>query len=293
MYRPLHGNYSATVCNSNNQESDELDFLRAIGRRRTTPRALPGSPLATPHEVGTIRIGCSGWQYRHWRGTFYPDALPVSGWFAYYAGQFDTVEINYTFYRLPEAGTFQGWRTRAPRGFVFAAKASRYLTHMKKLKDPDEPIARFFSRARALGRMLGPVLYQLPPNWPLDLDRLDTFLAALPAQRRHVLEFRNPTWYTPEVHDRMARAGVSLCLHDMQGSASGPLRVGPLIYLRLHGTARYSGSYGDDQLARWAAWLGTQTAGHTPAFVYFNNDIGGHAPRDATRLKEMLGQSTG
>lgn len=239
----------------------------------------------------TARIGCSGWQYRHWRGAFYPDTLPVSGWFEHYAGQFDTVEVNYTFYRLPEIATFQEWRRRAPAGFLFSVKASRYLTHMKKLKDPDEPLDRFFSRARGLGRTFGPVLYQLPPNWPLDMRRLDDFLSALPARRSHVLEFRHPSWYAPDVFERLNRAGVSLCLHDMQGSASGQLRVGPIVYLRLHGTARYTGSYSDEQLERWAGWLTRQVAEGMPAYVYFNNDIGGHAPRDAMRLRTMMERS--
>src|SRR5689334_13225512 len=116
--------------------------------------------------TSTVRVGCSGWQYKHWRGVFYPAELPQARWFEHYAARFDTVEINNSFYRLPEAATFAAWRARAPKGFVFAVKASRFLTHMKKLKDPRDPLERFFSRARRLGGMLGPVLYQLPPRWP-------------------------------------------------------------------------------------------------------------------------------
>ena len=125
-----------------------------------------------------VRVGCSGWQYKHWRGNFYPADLPVKSWFEHYASVFDTVEINNSFYRLPEASTFAAWSARAPRGFLFAVKASRFLTHMKKLKEPEDPLDRFFSRARSLGRHFGPVLYQLPPGWKpdrSDLDRVPTW----------------------------------------------------------------------------------------------------------------------
>src|SRR5919112_5310720 len=134
---------------------------------------------------GRARVGCSGWQYKHWRGDFYPAGLPQARWFDHYADRFDTVEINNSFYRLPERATFAAWAERAPPDFVYAVKASRFLTHMKKLKDPEEPIERLFSRMRALGTHLGPVLYQLPPGWKLDHDRLEYFLQALPRGIRH------------------------------------------------------------------------------------------------------------
>jgi uncharacterized protein YecE (DUF72 family) len=236
----------------------------------------------------SIFVGCSGWQYRHWRGDFYPSALPVSRWFEYYAATFDTVEINNTFYRLPEASVFRAWRARAPSGFTYAVKASRFLTHMKKLKDPDAPLDLFFSRARKLGRTLGPVLYQLPPRWPVNLERFDTFLRALPRRCLHVVEFREPGWYTDAVYALLEQHRVALCLHDMQGSASGLLDVGPFVYVRFHGTQRYSGSYSDDRLERWADWLNERRLSGRSIYAYFNNDVGGHAPRDAVRLRTML-----
>ncbi|MFN8064612.1 MAG: DUF72 domain-containing protein [Vicinamibacterales bacterium] len=239
--------------------------------------------------MATVRVGCSGWQYRHWRGDFYPAELPVSQWFPFYAERFDTVEINNTFYRLPDTPVFRSWRARAPHGFVFAVKASRFLTHMKKLKDPEAPLELFFSRARELGRTLGPVLYQLPPKWPLNLERLEQFLDALPPRRQHVIEFRDPSWYDDRALALLDRHRVSLCLHDMAGSASGQIQVGPIAYVRFHGTQRYSGSYADDQLARWAEWLAPRAASGTPVYAYFNNDVGGHAPSDAARLRSMLG----
>ncbi|MGE5243794.1 MAG: DUF72 domain-containing protein [Betaproteobacteria bacterium] len=236
----------------------------------------------------SIRIGCSGWQYQHWRGDFFPADLPAVRWLEYYATRFDTVEVNNTFYRLPEAPTFAAWRRRVPARFLFAVKASRFLTHMKKLKDPDEPLRRFFTRARALGSALGPVLYQLPPRWPANVSRLETFLGALPKQRRHVMEFRDPSWYSDEVFTLLERHRVALCLHDMAGSASGRLTVGPFVYVRFHGTTRYGGRYTTDTLERWAEWLAARTRAGIPVYAYFNNDAGGHAPRDAVRLRNAL-----
>jgi uncharacterized protein YecE (DUF72 family) len=238
--------------------------------------------------IPSVRVGCSGWQYKHWRGDFYPAELPASRWLEHYSRCFDTVEINNSFYRLPEAPTFAAWRQRAPAGFLFAVKASRFLTHMKKLKDPEDPIARFFSRAVELGRSLGPVLYQLPPRWPFNLERLPGFLEALPRRRRHVIEFREPTWYDDRVFALLERYGVALCLHDMQGSASGRLAVGPFVYVRFHGTSKYNGRYPDDALDTWADWLGERTVEGKAVFAYFNNDTGGHAPRDAVRLRNAL-----
>lgn len=235
------------------------------------------------------RVGCSGWQYKHWRGDFYPADVPMTRWFEYYAARFDTVEINNTFYRLPEAATFASWHERAPLRFLFAVKASRFLTHMKKLKDPEEPIERLFSRMRALRGHLGPVLYQLPPGWKLDRERLEHFLQALPVGARHVLEFREPTWYDDSVSALLERYGVARCLHDMKGSATGRERVGPFVYVRFHGpSGTYSGAYPRDRLERWADWLGEQRRAGFDVFAYFNNDVGGHAPRDAVTLRRLL-----
>jgi uncharacterized protein YecE (DUF72 family) len=247
-----------------------------------------------------IRIGCSGWQYKHWRSEFYPPELPSSRWFQFYATQFDTVEINNSFYRLPEAEIFARWREQAPARFLYAVKASRFLTHMKKLKDPEDPLDRFFSAARELGPRLGPVLYQLPPRWPINLERLETFLGALDRQARalrtsgfttrlrHAVEFREPSWYDPRVYDLLARHRVALCLHDMQGSSSAKSIVGPFVYVRFHGSTRYSGRYSDAHLDEWADWLAARIAEGIDVFAYFNNDVGGHAPRDAARLRARI-----
>ena len=220
--------------------------------------------------------------------------MPRTRWFEHYASRFDTVEINNTFYRLPEEATFAAWAARAPAGFTYAVKASRFLTHMKKLKDPEEPLERLFSRMRPLGRHLGPVLYQLPPAWKLDRSRLEHFLQVLPARVQHVLEFRDPSWYGDDVLEMLERRGVSLCLHDMPGSATGQLRVGPIVYVRYHGASgHYSGDYPQERLEGWAAWLRTARAEGADVYAYFNNDVGGHAPRNATMLRRLMEVSDG
>jgi uncharacterized protein YecE (DUF72 family) len=248
-----------------------------------------------PNRKPELRIGCSGWQYRHWRGDFYPAGLAQARWFAHYALHFDTVEINNSFYRLPEAETFARWREQAPGRFLYAVKASRFLTHMKKLKDPEDPLFRFFDNARHLGPRLGPILYQLPPRWPLDLARLETFLVALRRVSRelrvgphHAIEFREPSWYDERVYELLRRHRVALCLHDMQGSATAMMAIGPFVYVRFHGWTKYAGRYEDERLEEWAAWLAARHAEGLPVFAYFNNDVGGHAPRDAVRLRAMI-----
>ena len=246
--------------------------------------------------AGRVHIGCSGWQYQHWRGDFYPAELPQSRWFAHYALTFDTVEINNSFYRLPSAETFAKWREQAPKRFVYAVKASRFLTHMKKLKDPSDPLHRFYSQAWHLGPHLGPILYQLPPRWPVDVERFEIFLKAVrrvAAQLRirapHVVEFRDASWYDDRIFALMQEYRVALCLHDMQGSATDRIVVGPVVYVRYHfGTSKYGGRYEDRRLEAWAEWLAARARGGTNVYAYFNNDTGGHAPRDAVRLRSLV-----
>ncbi len=236
------------------------------------------------------RIGTSGWVYPHWRGVFYPAGLPQSRWFAHYAAHFDTVEINNTFYRLPEEATFRQWAGQAPEGFVYALKASRYMTHLKKLKDAAEPLRRFLERARLLGSHLGPILYQLPPNWHLDLGRLQSFLELLPQDLLHAFEFRHPSWYADEALALLDRFGAGLCIMDLPGFASPLAVTGRLAYVRFHGPARaYQGSYSERDLATWADRLRGFLRRGRPAYVYFNNDAHGYAVRNALRLREMLG----
>ena len=233
-----------------------------------------------------FRVGCSGWQYRHWKGDFYPGDLPQRMWLEYYARHFNTVEVNNSFYRLPPEGVLDSWRARTPRSFRFAVKASRFLTHMKKLKDPDEPVARLFSRARELRTKLGPVLYQLPAQFPRNIERLSSFLDVLPRGVKHAIEFRDPGWYDDEVMKLLRRRHVALCLHDMPGSIPPRVTTARFTYVRFHGaTGRYDGAYSTEALDDWAEWL---IANARAAFIYFNNDIGGHAPRDARKMIDLL-----
>ena len=181
------------------------------------------------------------------------------------------------------------WAERAPARFLYSVKASRFLTHMKKLKSPVEPLDRLFSRLNALSDHLGPVLYQLPPGWKLDRERLEQFLQALPHGFRHVMEFRDPSWYSDDVMRMLERHHVALCLHDMRGSATGRQRVGPFVYVRFHGASgTYSGSYPDERLRDWAMWLVEQRRTGAPVYAYFNNDVGGHAPRNALTLRRLM-----
>jgi uncharacterized protein YecE (DUF72 family) len=240
---------------------------------------------------GTIRVGCSGWTYRHWRGAFYRDRLAARNWFDHYAATFETVELNTSFYRLPTPETFDKWRDQAPAGFRYAVKAPRFITHMKKLRDCDEPVAEFLARARRLGDTLGPVLYQLPPRLAFDADRAEAFLASLPADLQHVFEFREASWIDAEVVRLLDSRGVGFCVHDMAGPTTPFWASGPLAYLRFHGgEGKYWGRYPDERLLAAADWMVVQAEGGRDVWAYFNNDIHAHAIADALTLRAMVAQ---
>jgi uncharacterized protein YecE (DUF72 family) len=239
----------------------------------------------------SIRVGCSGWQYKHWRELFYPKDLPQTRWFGFYAEHFDTVEINSSFYHLPKASTFEKWRDQAPSGFCYAIKANRFITQAKKLLDCEESMERMMSATRHLGDRLGPMLYQLPPSLHLDLERLENFLNLLPNDVINVFEFRHKSWYVDEAYALLDRFGASLCLHDMRASETERLAVGPATYVRFHGgVGKYWGRYPDEKLMDWAGWLVEQARSGRSCWCYFNNDILGHALDDAQTLKSMVGQ---
>jgi len=248
-----------------------------------------------------LRIGCSGWNYKHWRGNFYAPELRLREWFTHYASVFDTVEINNTFYRLPESETFAGWRKRAPEDFLYAIKASRFITHLKRLRDPEEPVARLFERACALEHHLGPVLYQLPESFHCDLTRLDDFLALLPRTLgeingtppdhviRHVFEFRHRSWYVEETQAVLRAHGVVMCLHDKAGSAIFEPLDTPYLYVRFHGPGgRYFGRYELRRMEYWAETLAEQWRAGRDVFAYFNNDPEGMAVINAQELRRLI-----
>ncbi|KKW90974.1 DUF72 domain-containing protein [Sphingobium chungbukense] len=237
-----------------------------------------------------IRIGCSGWNYRDWRGRFYPEETAAKNWFAFYAEQFDTVEINNSFYRLPAPETVDKWREQAPKGFCYAAKANRYLTQMKKLKDCEEPLERMMASFGHFGTSLGPILYQLPPHFTLDLKRLEDFLRIAPHQPVPAFEFRHSSWYVDEVYALLERHGAALCVHDMPGSVSPRLGIGSTAYVRFHGTkGKYRGGYARERLVDWAEWMKAQSGDGRAVWAYFNNDYEAQAIADARILKEAAG----
>lgn len=235
---------------------------------------------------GDLRIGTSGYQYDHWRGTFYPEDLTKDRWFEYYGRRFDTVEINNTFYHLPQADTFDSWRDRADAGFRYALKFSRYGSHLKCLKDPDSTIAAFLERAERLGEHLGPILVQLRPNWGVNVERLDAFLDAAPESRRWAVELRDRSWLCDEVFEVLRDHGAALCIHDMLEDHPHEVTA-DWVYYRFHGD-HYQGSYSDRELGRIADRISSRLDAGLDVYAFFNNDDGGYAPQNALTLKQKL-----
>jgi uncharacterized protein YecE (DUF72 family) len=236
-------------------------------------------------------VGTSGFSYTHWRGAFYPEKLPQARWLEHYARQFPTVEINNSFYRLPSEKTFQSWSERTPAGFLFAVKASRFITHLRRLHDVQAPLETFLSHARNLNEKLGPVLYQLPPSMGRDEGLLEAFLAILPRDLQHVIEFRRQDWYEERVYAAMRGSNVALCIHDMGQSKSPLVATADFTYVRFHGTTgRYTGNYSDEQLEDWATRIRQLASSNNPkiVYIYFNNDIAGHAVNNARALAQLL-----
>ncbi|MBA7615124.1 hypothetical protein ES703_22401 [subsurface metagenome] len=237
-----------------------------------------------------IRIGTSGWYYDHWKELFYPAGLAKSKWFEHYAQHFDTVEINNTFYHLPKESYVKRWHKLAPKGFLYAVKANRYITHIKRLKDAEEPLERFFERVGILKGKLGPILYQLPPSLHKDLDLLEAFVKLLPKKRHAVFEFRHESWYCEDTFEMLREYGVAFCIHDMPGKESPRVVTADIIYIRFHGTTgRYSGSYSKAALASWTRWIKEQSKEARSIYAYFNNDAHAHAVRNAKTLREQFG----
>ncbi len=235
-------------------------------------------------------IGTSGWNYRHWRGAFYPPAPPASQWLAYYARHFPTVEINYSFYRLPTPENFAAWRDTVPVDFRFAVKGNRFITHLKRLRDPSAPLDRFFSSVAALGPRAGPILWQLPPQLHCDLPRLSEFLAALPTTYRHAFEFRHDSWYVEPVYRALRAHDAALCLADRGGGTTPLVRTATWVYVRFHGGLGEGWAYLDRQLAEWGDRIAGYRTECTVVYAYFNNDPHGHAVADARRLRARLGE---
>jgi len=236
-------------------------------------------------------IGTSGWVYPHWRGVFYPAKSRSAQWLQHYAAHFHTVEVNYSFYRLPSAAAIEQWKAGCPEGFVYAVKASRYITHLKKLRGVEEALARFLERVRGLGDHLGPVLYQLPPNWNCNLERLRAFLQWLPKDLRQAIEFRNSSWHNEAVYDLLAEHGVGLCIVSLPDLPSILRTTAPFCHIRLHGSeAKYGSCYSEEELSWWAEQVLGFLQDGKDVYAYFNNDACGFAVHNALRLKQMVGE---
>jgi uncharacterized protein YecE (DUF72 family) len=229
-----------------------------------------------------VYIGTSGWQYPHWRGTFYPPGVAQARWLEYYAARFAVVEVNNAFYRLPEATTVTNWRQRTPDDFVLAVKSSRYLTHIRRLRDPVGPVELLVERVKHLGPKLGPVLLQLPATFRKDVHALDDALAAFPRQIRVAFEPRHDSWHADDVASVLSRHHAALCWSDSRGTRSPLWRTTDWGYMRLHaGRARPSPCYGPAALGSWARRLSELFHKKDDVFVFFNNDGCACAPRDA------------
>jgi len=236
-----------------------------------------------------IHIGTSGWHYQHWVGNFYPPDIRPAKMLRWYAERFDTVEINNSFYRLPAPTAFEIWCRETFPKFCFAVKASRYITHSKKLMDPESANQKFISRVEKLGSRLGPILFQLPPGWKVNAERLDKFLATLPATHRYVFEFRNLTWNVGPVYEVLERHNAAFCIHELAGFQS-PIEVtADFTYVRLHGPgSKYQGDYSEKSLRTWAKMIEVWRTELKHAFVYFDNDQAGFAAKNALQLKRLV-----
>ena len=240
---------------------------------------------------GAVRVGCSGWVYKDWRGLVYPERLPQREWFAYYATLFDTVELNNTFYRLPPPETADLWGRQAPPGFVYAVKLGAFGSHRMKLRDATSWLPNHIDRAQRLGDALGPTLVQLPPRWHRNVERLDEFLTAAPSSMRWAVEVREASWLHDDVFEVLRRHRAALCIHDLLPKHPWVLTT-DWTYIRFHGPAavehKYMGRYGGRRLSRPARRLHEWLDDEVDVYAYFNNDYHGDAVEDARWLRSHL-----
>lgn len=247
------------------------------------------SKKSRPRRIPAIRIGTSGWSYAHWRRVFYPESMASNRWLTYYIRYFDTVEVNNSFYNLPNQSTFVKWRAEATPDFIFAVKANRFITHMKKLKNVEDALGVFVERVANLKRNLGPILFQLPPNLKLDAQRLRDFLALLPPRKRYVVEFRNSSWLDDSAIVALADRKVAFCIHDLLDKPCPRHVTAPFAYFRFHGhNEKYGGSYPKKILKEYAQEMVALRNKGKDVYAYFNNDAFGYALKDAVTLKKLI-----
>jgi uncharacterized protein YecE (DUF72 family) len=236
-----------------------------------------------------LHIGTSGWHYKHWKGPFYPEEMNENDFLDFYAERFHTVEINNSFYNLPEAKTLRQWRDMVPKKFIFSVKASRYITHMKKLKDLNKSLSTLLRRLKSLGDKMGPILFQLPPKWNVNVERLKSFLDTLPEKNQYAFEFRDHSWFEQEVYGTLTEHDAAFCIYELAGTIS-PLKVtADFIYIRLHGPgSAYEGSYSEKTLKNWAGNIAKWTRDGKTVYCYFDNDQDGYAPKNSLTLQEII-----
>lgn len=238
---------------------------------------------------GRILIGTSGWSYHHWRGNFYPKELPNERWLEHYTKHFQSVEVNHSFYQLPEKKILQYWYDSTPTNFVFTIKASRYITHMKKLKDPTKSVDTLLERIAVLKDKLGPILFQLPPRFHFNKQRLASFLHGLSNEFRYAFEFRDQSWHTTEAYDLLSRHKAAFCIYELASYQSPKEITSDFVYIRLHGpNGAYQGDYDTPTLSGWAGAVSSWSAQARDIFCYFDNDQAGYAAMNALSLQSML-----
>ena len=238
---------------------------------------------------GKLLIGTSGWHYDHWKGPFYPSNLSSKKYLDYYIHVFSTVEINRTFYSLPKRKVFLEYAKKVPISFIFAVKASRFITHTKRLKDPKIPLRRLFSRIDVLKSHLGPILFQLPPHWKLNLERFHLFLKALPKGYRYAFEFRDSSWWVEEIYDLLKQYNAGFCIYELEGIITPSIATADFIYVRLHGPkGAYAGKYSLQSLKKWAHFFQQTANKGKDIYCYFDNDEAGYAAINAKTLNRLL-----
>jgi len=234
-------------------------------------------------------VGTSGWQYKHWKGTFYPEGIKDADELSVYAQTFHTVEINNSVYHLPPPASFQAWKENTPKAFIFAVKGSRYITHMKKLLVDAEPIHKLLSHASNLKSKTGPILWQLPPRWKINPERLQLFLQLLPKKFRYAFEFRDPSWWDPVIYDLLQQYNCAFCIYELSGQLSPMEVTADWVYIRLHGPdGKYQGKYSTPALRKWAHRCQDWNKEQKEVYIYFDNDQQGFAAENARKLQQMV-----
>ena len=238
----------------------------------------------------SCHIGTSGWHYEHWKGPFYPEDFSEKDFLSFYSNRFSSVEINNSFYHLPSEKTFRKWRDTVDNDFIFAVKASRYITHMKKLKDPQKSLTNFLSAVEGLKKKLGIVLFQLPPYWHKNEERLNSFLSKLPRKIKSAWEFRDKSWFDENIYKILSKHKAAFCIYEISGEMSPEIVISDYIYIRLHGpdNKKYQGDYTKHQLKYWAEKFHNWLKEGKEIYCYFDNDQKGYAAKNAATLQQMM-----